>query len=104
MLDMAKSFDELKSTGDEQLETLRWLMSAEERKSTHARVDAFVTKALRRAGNHKDVKRLEACERGSYCGNIYCSECRDRMAAKLLGRVRAHLVSLKMLVERDCVG
>ena len=96
MLDMANTFDELKSTSDEQLEKLRWLMSAEERKATHARVDAFVTKALRRAGNHKDVKRLEECRRGAYCGNIYCGGCRDRMAAKLLGRVRAHLVSHDM--------
>jgi len=96
MLDMANTFDELNSTGDTQLEKLRWLMSAEERKSTHARIDAFVIKALRRSGNHKDVKRLEACGRGSYCGNIYCGGCRDRMAAKLLGRVRAHLVSQDM--------
>ena len=48
MLEMANTFDELKSTGDEQLEKLRWLMSAEERKSTHGRIDAFVAKALRR--------------------------------------------------------
>ena len=96
MLDMAKSFDELKSTGDTQLEKLRWAMSAEERKSTHAKIGAFVKKALRRAGKHQAVKRLEECRRGAYCGNIYCGECRDRMAAKLLGRVRAHLVSHDM--------
>jgi hypothetical protein len=96
MLYMANSFNELIKTGAEQIAKLRWLMSAEERKATHARVDSFVAKALRRAGKHQDVKRLEECGRGSYCGNIYCGGCRDRMAAKLLARVRAHLVSHDM--------
>ena len=93
---MAKSFNELKSNGDEQLAKVRWLLNAEQRKATKGRVDSFVKKSLRIAGKHRDVKRLEECRRGSYCGNIYCSTCRNRMAAKLLARVQLHLVSHDM--------
>jgi len=93
---MAKSFDKLKSNGDEQLEKVRWSMNSEERKATNSRVDAFVKKSLRIAGKHKDVKRLEECRRASYCSNIYCTTCRNRMAAKLLARVQLHLVEHDM--------
>lgn len=93
---MAGYLDELKNNSAAQFEKVRWAMSEFDRKATHSRTDAFVQKSLRSARKFKDADKLKECRRGAYCGNIYCGGCRDRMASKLLGRVRAHLVAQRM--------
>ena len=70
---------------------IRHMMLEEQKKTAKGRIDLFVQKSLKSVGRHQSAKRLEECSRGKYCGNIYCKTCRDRMAAKMLGRYQTHI-------------
>ena len=75
---------------------IRHMMLEEQKKTAKGRIDLFVQKSLKSVGRHQSAKRLEECSRGKYCGNIYCKTCRDRMAAKMLGRYQSHIKKQKM--------
>lgn len=93
---MGEGFEELKKSSAARFKKIRWAMNAEYRKATHSRIDAFVQRSLKSAGRFQQAAKLKNCGRSSYCGSIYCGGCRDRMAQKLLSRVRAHLLSEDM--------
>jgi len=86
-------FEKLKKNSAAQFNKIRWAMNAEQKKATHSRIDAFVQKSLKSVGRFREAQRLKNCRRSAYCSSVYCGACRDRMAQKLLKRVRAHLRS-----------
>jgi hypothetical protein len=86
----------LKENANSHLQRLLWEINSFDIKKTHARNDAFVRHALSISRKHHDVKRLKNCSRESLCQNIYCTRCRNRLATKLLERVRTHIKTQNM--------
>ena len=89
---MADTFKELMQEQKSGASTtrLRGAMLDMTRKFAQAKDDKFIVTALQKAGNFDVLKRLESCQRGKHCGYIYCSECRERYAGKLLERWNEH--------------
>jgi len=89
-------FEILKRTRNESFKRILWHLGELDKKETNSRIDAFVQKSLRKSRKFRDAEKLKECRRGAYCGSIYCAECRNRMALKLLRRVRLHISTQKM--------
>ena len=98
---VANTFQELKSNRALDFQRIVFAMHGEDRKHSNARIDSFVQSALRKTKHTRTANRLKDCKRGSYCGNIYCSVCRSRMAEKLLKRFQVHIFN-EDLGSVDC--
>ena len=83
--------DDLRESKDAVFEKMLWDANEDTKKNGKARTDYFVRQSLRLHRKHSDANKLKNCKRGSYCGFIYCSTCRDRQSNKLLTRFRGRI-------------
>lgn len=86
---MSKTFADMKTTEyrAKVFEQIRHAALEEIRTSRYGRAAAFVQTALRSIGDYKTADKIKDCQRGQYCGYLYCGVCRKRHAEKMFRRV-----------------
>jgi len=85
------SLDYLRERRDAIFGKMCWRANEDTKKNGKERTDHFVRQSLWDHRQFADANKLKNCQRGSYCGLIYCSTCRGRHGDKLLTRFRGRI-------------
>jgi hypothetical protein len=85
------SLDYLRERRDAIFDKMCWCANEDTKKNGRERTDYFVRQSLWDHRQFADANKLKNCQRGSYCGLIYCSTCRGRQGDKLLARFRGRI-------------
>lgn len=90
------TLDWLCDNRDAIFDKMRWVAGEDVKKSDKARTDYFLRQSLRAHRRFGAAAKLQECGRGSYCGNVYCSTCRDRHAEHLRTRFNHRIYHEKL--------